>query len=322
MIEYPSAAVFEKKIYIGGGEPLESDWEGRIVIVCDFEQKLIYTLPQYTCKQFSMVVINNQLVLVGGVDVRTGKVTNELGVWNINEQSKRWTHPLPPITTACRSPSVATYTLNNRCWLVVIGGLGSAGNDVDDSVYLSRVEILDTESRQWYHAASLPQPLICALPATIGNMCYLLGGYTESEEDIQCHDIVHVVPSKKVFSVCLDDIISEAVSQSASASAPPTPSPWLPLPDTPLEKSTGLAFNGGLLAVGGTSRSTRTATYMWSSPIYYYQPTRRSWAKVEDNGELQLQSRSGCTCAVLPSGDLFIAGGVGAEHQVVIVSEN
>ena len=88
------------------------------------------------------------------------------------------------------------------------------GDHEDDGSVLTRVEILDTtESRQWYHAASLPQPLCDALPATIGNMCYLLGGYTKGV----------CITSKKVFSVCLDDLISQAVSQPASASAPPTP---------------------------------------------------------------------------------------------------
>ena len=55
------------------------------------------------------------------------------------------------------------------------------------------------------------------------DMYYLLGGYTEG-----------FAPSKKVFSVFLDDLISQAVSQRANASAPPTPSPWQSLPDTPL----------------------------------------------------------------------------------------
>ena len=75
----------------------------------------------------------------------------------------------------------------------MIGGSG-------DENILSRVEILDTtESRQWYHAPSLPQPCTQVLPATTGNMCYLLGGYTERG-----------VPSKKVFGACLSDLISQA----------------------------------------------------------------------------------------------------------------
>ena len=244
-------------------------------------------LLPYTCKYFSMAVVNNQLVLVSGTDVLTGKVTNKLGVWN--EQSKSWTHPLPPMTTACDSTAVATH--NNR-WLVVMGGYG------DD--YLSRVEILDTtEPTQWYLASSLPRALNDTLPAIIGNMCYLLGGYTKGGAVF-----------KKKFCVCLDDLISQAVSQPGSASAPLTPSPWQSLPDSPLNYSTALAFNGALLAVGGDM--------LGSTAIYHYQPSSRSWIKA---GELPYK-RSTCTCTVLPGGDLYVAGGDadGTEQRVDIAT--
>ena len=234
--------VFREKVYIGGGSA-SSDRERQTVMVYDPKQDSYDTLPPYTYIFFSMAVVNNQLVLVGGEDVQTNKITNKLGVWN--EQSKQWTCPLPPMTIACYAPSVATH--NNR-WLVVMGGL-------DNRTTLSRVEILDTiESRQWYHATSLPWPHAQALPVTIGNMCYLLGGYTGL-----------TTTSKKVLSVCLDDLISQAISQPASysASAPPTPSPWQSLPDTPLRYSTALAFNGALLAVGGGG-------YPGSTAIYHY----------------------------------------------------
>ena len=287
MYRYPSAVVFKDKVYLGGGT---APRDSQSVIVYDTEQDSCDTLPPYTFKWFSMMVINNQLVLVGGLDEQTGKVMSNLGVWN--EQSKRWTHPLPSMTIACHSPSVTTH--NDR-WLVVIGGLGN------DTV-LSRVEILDTtDSRQWYHAALLPQPLRCALPATIGNMCYLLGGFTEGRK-----------LSKKVFSVCLDDLISEAVSQPASANALPTPSPWQSLPDTPLALSTGLAFNGSLLAVGGGSTP--------SSPIYHYQPSSRRWVEAGEPPKGRSGCTCACTCTVLPSGDLFVAGGIGAERRVDIAS--
>ena len=266
--------VFKEKVYFGGG--IASSDRERTVMVYDPKQDSYNTLPPYTYKYFSMAVINNQLVLVGGWD---DKATNKLGVWN--EQSKRWTHPLPPMTTACYSPSVATH----NTWLVVMGGW-------DGRNYLSRVEILDTtEPGQWYHAALLPQSSSHALPATIGNMCYLLGGYTEGGA------------SKRVFSVFLDDLISQAVSLPASASAPPTPSPWQSLPDTPLTYSTALAFNGALLAIGR------------SKAIYHYQPSSRRWIQA---GEMPIW-QSQCTCTVLPSGDLYVAGG-GAGAQVEIAS--
>ena len=170
-----------------------------------------------------------------------------------------------------------------------MGGVGGG-------TYLSRVEILDTtEQRQWYHAASLPHPLSEALPATIGNMLYLLGGYTKGGA------------STKVLTACVDEmIISEVFSQPASASAPPTPSPWQSLPDTPLIDSTALAFNGALLAVGG-------GRWPDSSAIYHYQPSSRRWIKA---GEMPTE-RSLCTCTVLPSGDLFVAGGAGVCGELV-----
>jgi hypothetical protein len=108
----------------------------------------------------------------------------------------------------------------------------------------------------------------------------------------------------------LDDLISQAVSQPASASALPTPSPWQSLPDTPLIYSTALVFNGALLAVGGGNYGNRA--------IYHYQPSSRSWVKA---GELPT-GRSHCTCTVLPSGDLYVAGGDvdGTEQRVDIAS--
>ena len=176
----------------------------------------------------------------------------------------------------------------------------------DDGNYLSRVEILDTtELRQWYCAASLPQTLCCVLPAIIGNMCYLLGGYTKGG-----------VPSKKVFSVCLDDLIPKAVSEPANASVPSTPTPWQSLPDTPVECSSGLAFNGALLSVGGQQAVGGLYTYPWASSIYHYQPSSRRWVKAGELPDRQVA----CTCTVLSSGELYIAGGIGGLQQVDIIT--
>ena len=271
--DFPQAVVFREKVYIGGGRA-SSSREMQTVIVYDPQLDTWDTLPPYVYILFSLAVVNNQLVFVGGWD---GKRTNKLGVWD--EQSRRWTHPLPPMTTACNSSSVATH--NNR-WLVVIGGVGDGGTT------LSRVEILDTESRQWYRAAPLPQPCSSASSVIISDMCYLLGGYTKGQL------------SQKVIRVRMDDLISQAVSQPA---APPTPSPWQTIPNTPLIGSTAIAINGALLAIG--DRST---------DIYHYHPLSRSWIKA---GELPT-ARSSCTCTVLPSGEVFVAGGRGADKQVDI----
>ena len=266
--------VFKEKLYIDRSNSL-SNKECQTVIVYDPQKDSYDTLPPYTYKYFSIAVLNNQLVVVGGEDVRTNKQTNQLGVWN--EQSKSWTHPLPPMTTACSSPSVATH--NNR-WLVVMGGIG-------DGTSLSQVEILDTTgSGQWYQAAPLPQQCDSVSTATIGNMCYLLGGFSA------------VGPPNKVFGVQLNDLISQAVSQPAGRRDRSilSPVPWMRLPDTPLTNSTALTVNGALLAVGGRLGNTT---------IYHYQPSSKSWIKA---GELPV-GRSCCCCTVIPSGEVLVAGG-------------
>ena len=264
--------MFKGKVYIGGGGT-SSDIHQQTVMVYDPQLDSFDTLPPYTYRLFSMALVNNQLVVVGGVDVQTGEMTNKLGVWN--EQSKTWTHPLPLMTTACRSPSLVVYM---KKWLVIIGGFG-------DSAYLSRVEILDTTGPgQWYLAAPLPQPCYYASTIAIGNTCYLVGGWSTGGS------------SRKVYRVCLDDLISQAVPQAAGTSAPSTPSPWTTMPDTPLSSSTAVCLNGALMTVGGSKYSTT---------IYHYQPCTRTWIKA---GELPTR-RQGCACTVLPSGELFVAGG-------------
>ena len=278
--------VFKGKIYIGGGSST-SDRREQTVIVYDPQKDSYDALPPYSCAFFSIAVVNDQLVLVGGRDVLNRKVTNKLGVWN--KISRQWTHPLSSMPTACECPALATH--NNR-WLVVVGGFDSKSSSA-----LSQVEILDTTgSGQWYQAVSLPWTCYDGSTTTIGNMCYILGGKKAFGE-----------PSKIVFSVHLDGLISQALLQAAGASAPATQSPWRRLTDTPEEYSTALSLNGALLAVGGD----------WNTNICYYEPNNKSWIQV---GELPAVVRC-CGCAVLPSGELFVTSGQGKEVHVALVQQ-
>ena len=282
--------VFMGKIYtmyIGGEDSIFDRQYQTVIIYYDPQKDSYDKLPPYSCIFFSIAVVNDQLVLVGGIDVQTSEATNKLGVWN--EISRQWTHPLPPMPTAHESPALATY--NNR-WLVVIGGFDSKSLSA-----LSQVEILDTTgSGQWYQAVSLPWTCYDGSTTTIGNMCYILGGKKAFAE-----------PSKIVFSVHLDGLISQALLQAAGISAPATQPPWRRLTDTPEEYSTALSLNGALLAVGGD----------WSTNIYYYEPNSKSWIQV---GELPTVVRC-CGCAVLPSGELFVTGGQGKEVHVALVQQ-
>ena len=265
--EYPQVAVLKDKVYIGGGNA-SSEEERKTVIVYDPQQDSYNILPPYTHKHFAMAIVNDNLVLIGGENVRDNKVrfSNELGMWN--NETAEWTCPLPPMTTACKHPSTTTY--KNR-WLVVIGGFNDTGA-------LSRVEILDISSQQWSNSAPMVTSCNQVSLATVGNMCYLLGGIIEN-----------TTISSKVYGACIDHLISHNLDASSVS-----PSPWQILPDTPGTLDTALALNGALFAVGGRGPD-----------IYMYQPSTESWVKA---GRLRT-GRSACGCAVLSNGDVIVAGG-------------
>ena len=264
------AVVVGSDVYVGGG----SGQNAETVMVYSLQTGTWRTLPPYENWSFGMAVVNNQLVLVGGQSPSTGLVTNVLGLWD--ERSQTWTHPFPVMATARHSLSVISY----QKWLVTAGGQDGRG------YYSNKVELLDTLSGQWYEGSPLPRGCRQMSSAISGNMWYLSGGFTSTYKS-----------NKHVLSVCLDVLISQAVSQSAGTTSPPTPSPWQTLTELPVEHSTVLIIRESLLTVGGR----------FSSAIHLYQPSSwRSWVKV---GDLPIQ-RWQCACIVLPSGEIFVAGGI------------
>ena len=231
-------------------------------------------LPPHKTRWFGMAAVNNQLVLFGGnIDHYNVKVTSILAMWD--EGSQTWTRPFPEIPTQRCLSSVISY----QKWLIVAGGGDGIGS------YSNKVEILDTLSRQWYEGSPIPIASGCSemSSAINGNMWYLSRGFSFQG------------PNKHVFSVNLDELISQALSQSAGNTSLPQPSPWQTQTDTPLKHSTVLVLNGALLTVGGYE----------SSAIHHYQPSSRSWVKV---GDLPTE-RWMCACTVLSNGEIFVAGG-------------
>ena len=270
------AVVVGGNVYVGGGFCDKGETFKATVMVHSLHTGSWSTLPPYQMKYFGMAAVNNQLVLVGGRNPSTGIISNVLGVWD--EGSQTWTHPFPKMPTSRHSLVITSY----RNWLITAGG-------EDESRCRSEtVELLDTLSGQWYKGSPLPNVYSEMSSAINGNMWYLSRGRSSER-----------IPNKHVFSVCLDDLISQAVSQSTS---PSTPLPWQILTDPPLTNSTVLVFNQALLTVGGLE----------SSAIHLYQPSSRSWVKI---GDLPTE-RWNCACTVLPSGGVFVAGGCNHSHNI------
>ena len=252
-----------------GGGGADKDEDQHTVLM--YEQGAGWrTLPRYQYTQFTMAVLQDQLTLVGGCESSTEKVTNQIAVWD----SRQWTYPYPPMPTPRSQSAVVTYIK----WLVVAGG--------DDGINhpLSTVEIMDTTNKQWFTTTPLPVGCRNMTSAIVGEKCYFMGGFTD-----------HYQENKQVFHVSISAITSQAPSQSAII-----PIQWHTLPDTPLEWSAALALHGSLLAVGGRHSSEDP-----SSAIHLYQPGSRQWVKV---GDLPT-ARSSCSCTLLPSGEILVAGG-------------
>ena len=269
------AVVIGDDVYVGGGYSAYGRADTVMVYSLQTGSWRILPVPPYESRYFGMAVINNQLVLVGGESRSTGRATNVLSVWD--QRSQTWTHPFPVMPTGQQSPMARVHkpmAISYQKWLIVAGGnVGGARSD--------KVELLDSGSGQWYEGPPLPGKYSEMSSAINGNMWYLSGGFSSLEAN------------KHVLSVCLDELISQAVSQSTT---PSRPSPWQTLPEPPLTFSTALVLNGALLTVGGWD----------SSSIHLYQPGRRSWVKV---GDLPAELWS-CACTTLPSGEIFVAGGV------------
>ena len=280
---YPNIAVLEQKVYVGGGGHgfylFNRDsilTREHTVMVYDIRRESWSLLPQYSFYWFSMAVLNDQLVLVGGVDRGSNIRTNMLGTLDDKASILCWTHPFPPMPT---SRSGAMVVVHNNRWLVVAGGYS------ESNISLSEVEIFDVLAGQWYSGVPLPIKAYKMSSTVIKNMWYLLGGYTN-------HAIV-----QNVICINLNNLVIEAISQPFTGS-PSTQTGWVCLPETPYKTSAALALNGALLAVGGESEG--------STSMCLYCPRNNSWTKIE---EMLVQERDQCACTLLPCGRVFIIGG-------------
>ena len=183
--------------------------------------------------------------------------------------SQHWTYPYHPMPTPRYRPAVVMYDI----WLLVAGGGGAS------FTVLATVELLNTSTNQWLAASSLPTPCGSLTSAIVDDHGYV------------------VTESKQVYRVSLPDIVSQTVDQSTASKSPAL---WRRLPDTPLRYSTAISLRGYLIAVGGRHDNLTSST-----DIHLYQPESEQWTKV---GDLP-NTRYYCSCVVLPSGELLVAGG-------------
>jgi hypothetical protein len=283
-------------------------------------------------KDFSMTVFNDNLVLVGGLEVSgifsQYYVSNKLSVWDQN--SKKWTHPYPCIPAARYAVSSVGY----KSYLIIAGGRERVPEDSSlishqiEVPSLSTVEILDSATSTWYSGDPLPFECHAMQTSVFGDTLYLLGGRNR-------FDFV-----KSVVWASLPRLISKACQPSptctlAATTSNTTPYCWHVLPPCPYftssapyyssnrgdgnthvdhnygDNATNTCTNVPLLAIGGhtglqVSLLGECDTARISREIHAHSHVTGGWVRIE--GDLP-EACVGCSCCVLPSGQLFVAGG-------------
>ena len=247
------------------------NWNGE---ACSYDSssKRWRELPKCPCQCGSLVIIKDQLITIGGIDIYL-ECTNKLLI----SLRTRWIESkevLPPMPTK-RYSTTATTTKEH---LIVAGG----ATRLTRADVVSTVEVMDTKMLVWSTVASLPHVYSYASGTICGDQLYMLGG-----EGIKGKTLLR----ESVLTCSLTELL-----QSSSSSS----SIWHRVADAPVYYSTCAAVNGELLAVGGCDKYDKL-----TAAIHKYNPTTDSWDLISNMST----ARHGSLVSVLPTNEMMVVGG-------------
>ena len=228
------AVVLGDKVYIGGGD--STHHSQAVLIIYDYSNDSWRMLDTPTVN-YALTTYNSKLVLVGGRDLNTETITNQL--WVLDEQW-HWTQSLPPMTTG-RSRATAVSVDH---YLIVAGGLD------DELDPLDVVEVYD--GHRWRKAQSLPKAM-CSMKSGVFEGIWYLGGGDEQEREIIYTSL---------YSLILAATTSSEIARQTSV--------WRELANVPFEWSTPVIIGEQLATVGGYSYSSAIYVHSCSTNAWVY----------------------------------------------------
>ena len=202
----------------------------------DYCSKQWSELPECPTCNFALVIVNDLLTTVGGEEEGDK-------LFSFSDEGK-WVEEFTPMPTKREYPA-AVCTGHS---LVVAGGR-------DEGKDLPTVEVMDTNTLQWFTAASLPSRRIGLACMTVcGDNLYLLGDATI-----------------RVYS-CSIQALLQTCQAPGRVSTLQQASVWNRGADLPVKWSTAATLCGQLVSVGGTDDEEVAV-----NSVYCYDPVTTTW---------------------------------------------
>ena len=260
-----------------GYTPDESHMQSICKLDLDSKDWSYHKCP-HSLKYFGLAVVDNKLLIVGGISMSSGLPTDIVFTWDVQD-AQFYSHDgdYPPLPEACSNCGVVVY---NK-WLIVIGGKGVKKEALNSVVKLDTQQIVT--NRKWISCLSLPMKCSEMSTVVVQNDLYVFGSTVFDGKTSKLSDVI--------FRISINALIwGENGSQ------------WETL-EAPFKASTAAALTLGLsnrilLAVGGRDSARRE-----SDGIYYYFSGK--WEKLCDLKFPLYHS----ACALLPDNDILIIGG-------------
>ena len=267
------------------------------------------TLPKCKVHDFGLAVVDGLVTVVGGEvdEVIHRKSVSSRGpgkkkifrwppsrstqIYVFDEQDGCWNQDhFPPMSVARKDPAVICVQL----YVIVAGG-------VSDDVLCNSVEVMNIETKIWTRVASLPEAVSSLTAANCGDQLYFLGGRDENGS------------TGAVFTCSVRSLVRPSDSSSGEklkqeVNEYPV---WRKVADVPALRSTCVAINDELFAVGG-----RTSSYRPLADIYCYNRLEDSW---QIAGQMPT-ARSMCIAAFVTN-KLVVVGGLIENDEPTAVVE-
>ena len=204
-------------------------------------------LPPPPVNWFTIATLRGQLLVVGGWDKSTRKVSNTIFAYDAASQvySGRWIQPYSAMPIALTTPAVIEY----QDHLIITGGRNYADRTVID------VNILDAVSNKWKTAQPGADKKLFSrtlIRCVVSEHTIYLQEYGENQ----------------VLRAHLPTLVSGAKSGV-----------WEPLTNTPYYDSSLVTIGSFLLTLGGSDKPRGGKP---TTSIQMYNPTTNQWTKVGD----------------------------------------